>query len=300
MRWTSSPETGGQLFVQVSSAATECRDTRPTLLDTHCHLDLLFRRDGGARCHTLADYKDRVGDFPNSFAGCIAVFEDPTRWFNSRWRTILDEPRVWGAIGCHPHYADHFNDDAYRFLSENGRLDEKIKAIGEIGLDYSRNNHVAHDTQKEAFARQLELAVDLGMPIVLHVREAEQDAYELIRRYVPTGQLLHRHCVTGDTEMHRMYIQEYPNYYVGFTSLITNPNAVNARQAVKELPLERMMLETDAPYFVPHPLRGRQRFAHPGMVEYVAKEIAVIKDLTMEEVGRQTTDNARRVYHLPL
>ena len=97
-----------------------------------------------------------------------------------------------------------------------------------------------------------------------------------------------------------MYIDDYPNCYIGFTGLITNPNAVNARRAVSDLPLERMLLETDAPHFVPHTLRGAWRFSHPGMVWCVANEISCIKSVTVNRVVNQTTYIARRVYGLPL
>ena len=291
VRWTSG--TDRRLLVELASDAPEC-------IDTHCHLDSLFQRRGGPRYRTLSEYKEQVGGFSH-FQGCIAVFEDPRRWSNtSRWTSIIDEPDVWAAFGCHPHRADYFNNESHRLLDDIVRLGQSVKAVGEIGLDYSRNNHVARAVQKQVFSQQLELAVKLGAPVVLHIREAERDAHEIIRRCVPRGHIMHRHCVTGDVQVQQMYIDDYPNCYIGFTGLITNPNAVSARRAVSDLPLERMLLETDAPHFVPHTLRGAWRFSHPGMVWCVANEISCIKSVTVNRVVNQTTYNARRVYDLPL
>ena len=291
MRWTSDSDR--RLLVELESEAQGC-------IDTHCHLDTLFRRSGGPRCRTLSEYKEQVGGF-SRFQGCIAVFDDPRSWLNSsRWASVIDEPDVWAAFGCHPHRADYYDSESHHLLDDIVRLDRSVKAVGEIGLDYSRNNHVDRIVQKQVFTQQLELAVKLGAPIVLHIREAERDAHEIIRRCVPRGHIMHRHCVTGDVQVQQMYMDDYPNYYIGFTGLITNPNAVNARRAANDLPLERMLLETDAPHFVPHTLRGAWRFSHPGMVWYVAGEIANIKGVTVNRVVNQTTYNARRVYDLPL
>ena len=205
-----------------------------------------------------------------------------------------------GGIWLPPPQSHLFDTKSYEFLVRNAQNSDTFKAVGEIGLDYSRNNHVEHGKQKQVFAQQLQLAVECGKPVVLHIREAERDAHELVRRYVPRGHMMHRHCVTGDIDIQKMYLQDYSNCYMEFTALITNPNAVNARRAVDELPLERMVLETDAPHFVPHSLRGDWRHSHPGMVELVAREIARIKEMNKGQVAKQTTYNARRIYDLPL
>ena len=288
--WTSAGAER-RLVVELSADEMDC-------FDSHCHLDLLFRRDSG-RCHTLSEFKTQNGRFKN-FAGCVAVFNNPRSWESAEWATILGENDVWGAFGCHPHKANLFEKKSYEFLARNAQNSDKFKAVGEIGLDYSRNNHVEHGKQKQVFSQQLQLAVECGKPVVLHIREAERDAHELVRRYVPRGHRIHRHCVTGDIDIQKMYLQDYSNCYMGFTALITNPNAVNARRAIDELPLERMVLETDAPHFVPHSLRGDWRQSRPGMVELVAHEIARIKEMDKIKIAKQTTYNARRIYDLPL
>ena len=195
VRWTTHG--GDGRLVARLPGATGC-------IDSHYHLDLLFRQDGGPRCRTLSAYKQRVGEFQN-FAGCVTIFGDPRRWTNTfEWTSILGEPGVCGAIGCHPHQANYFSPESYKLLSENISLDQSMKAIGEIGLDYSSNNHVSWDVQKKVFSHQLELAVEMEKPIVLHIREAERDAHEIIERYVPRGHIMHSHCVTGDAQVHQM------------------------------------------------------------------------------------------------
>ena len=291
VRWTSS-ESDGRLVVEMSSDATDC-------IDSHCHLELLFRRDGSPGCRTLSEYREQAHGF-STLGGCVTVFEDPRRWSDSSGRTsILGEPGVWGAFGCHPHRAGFFSSESHQLLSEIFQQDQSVKAIGEIGLDYSRNNHVNRDVQKRVFTQQLELAVALGALVVLHIREAERDAHEIIR-CVPRGHIMHRHCVTGDLRVQEMYLDDYPNCYMGFTALITNPRAVNAREAAEQIPLQRMLLETDAPHFVPHRLRNESRCSHPGMVGHVAREVAAIKSCTLKTVVEQTRYNTRRVYDLPL
>ena len=292
MRWVSDSETPGRLVVETSARR------QADVIDTHCHLDLLLRSDRRAGCRTLSEYQERIGGF--NVKGCVTNFEDPRRWLmSSMVKEILSEPGVWGAFGCHPHRAGSFSKEDLQFLKEISR-EEKVKAIGEIGLDYSRNNRVTSGVQKEVFSRQLELAVEIGMPIVLHIREAERDAHEIVRRIVPRGHMLHRHCVTGDPQVQQMYNEEYANCYFGFTGLVTNPHASNAHEAVRKLPLSRLVLEMDAPYFVPHELRGGWRWSHPGMVVRIAEAIAKIKNLDKEEVAHQTTYNAQRLYDLPL
>ncbi|XP_043190244.1 trithorax group protein osa-like isoform X2 [Amphibalanus amphitrite] len=245
-------------------------------IDSHCHLDFLFRRDqafgSGLRSNTLTEFRRRVASatFPASFAGCVAVFCDPNYW--------------------------------HRMLEHILRSNKNVVALGEIGLDYSTNNSTSHDMQKTVFRRQLAIGVALGLPLVLHVRDAEQDALDIALEMVPRDHLIHRHCITGNWVMVRRWMDAFPNCYVGLTPLITNPHAQQARFLVGEVPLNRLLLETDAPYFVPSCYRrdaSEMRFSHPGLALHVAAQVSQMRRIPLEEVVRVTAANTRAMYRLP-
>ncbi|KAF0298849.1 putative deoxyribonuclease TATDN2 [Amphibalanus amphitrite] len=236
----------------------------------------------------------------------------------AEWSRMLEEPGVWGAFGCHPHSVRDFSMVSEQMLEHILRSNKNVVALGEIGLDYSTNNSTSHDMQKTVFRRQLAIGVALGLPLVLHVRDAEQDALDIalemavvktaiiiilwIPQMVPRDHLIHRHCITGNWVMVRRWMDAFPNCYVGLTPLITNPHAQQARFLVGEVPLNRLLLETDAPYFVPSCYRrdaSEMRFSHPGLALHVAAQVSQMRRIPLEEVVRVTAANTRTMYRLP-
>ena len=202
-------------------------------------------------------------------------------------------PFVYAAVGAWPGNVGNMTEadlEEYRLMSAH----EKVVAIGEIGLDYYYDD-VPRDIQKYWFDRQMAMAADLNMPVVVHNRDAHGDSMDMVRKWADrvTGVM---HCFSGSAEM----AQELAKlgWYVSFTGSVTFKNARRALEAVAAMPLERIMIETDAPYMAPVPYRGRRN--HSGYVPEVAKKIAEIKGLSLEEVANITTENGKRFFRIPV
>ena len=179
--------------------------------------------------------------------------------------------------------------EAYRQMCSH----EKVVAIGEIGLDYYYDD-VPREVQKHWFRRQLDLAAELQMPVVIHERDAHGDAMEIVREYADrvTGVF---HCFSGSAEMAKELVRL--GWYVSFTGVVTFKNARKTVEAAAAIPLDHIMIETDAPYLAPVPYRGRRN--HSGYVPEVAKKIAEIRGLTTEEVAKATMENGKRFFRIP-
>ena len=197
-------------------------------------------------------------------------------------------PFVYAAVGSHPDDAANVNEQTlalYRQLA----ADERVKAIGEIGLDYHFEDP-PREIQRPAFRAQLELARELGLPVVVHEREAHADAMELIREFSDVRGVFH--CYSGALEQARELVSR--GWYIGFTGVVTFKNARKAVEVASWLPLDRILIETDCPYMAPEPHRGRR--CDSRLVPLVAQKIAEIKGLDPETVARATTENACRLF----
>lgn len=195
---------------------------------------------------------------------------------------------IYAAVGSHPDDADHVDGtliDRYRTLAQN----PKVRAIGEIGLDYHYED-VPRAQQIIAFEQQLELAEALKKPVIVHEREAHADAMDIVTRHPDVRGVFH--CFSGSAEMALWLVER--GWYVGFTGVVTFKNARRALEAVEALPLDRILIETDCPYMAPEPYRGRRNDSR--FVPLVAAKIAEIKGISAEEAGRITTDNACRLF----
>ncbi|KAG7218188.1 hypothetical protein INR49_020574 [Caranx melampygus] len=163
----------------------------------------------------------------------------------------------------------------------------KAVAFGEMGLDYSHKNSTSSRRQKEVFERQLRLAVAMGKPLLIHCRDADDDLLTIMKK----------HCFTNSYPVIEPFLTEFPNLYVGFTALITYPRATEARDAVRQIPLNRIVLETDAPYFLPAQVRkGVCRFSHPGMGIHTLQELSLLKQEDMSTVLSTIRNNTRQLY----
>ena len=168
----------------------------------------------------------------------------------------------------------------------------KVVAIGEIGLDYYWDNE-SHDLQKEWFVRQLNLARELNLPVLIHSREAAADTMEIMKEYA-SGLRGVIHCYSYSAEMAKEYVKM--GYYIGIGGVVTFKNAKKLKQVVQEIPLESIVLETDCPYLAPVPYRGKRNSSL--YLPYVAEEIAALKGAAAEDVVLQTEENARKLYGL--
>ena len=191
---------------------------------------------------------------------------------------------IYGAVGIHPEAADRMQEGDIEKIAELAKK-KNIVAIGETGLDYYWDN-VPRDVQQKAFREHCALALELGLPIVVHDREAHRDCADILGEF--TGLRVVYHCFSGSVEYARELVAR--RYYFSFGGAVTFKNAKTAPEVLRAIPHERVMLETDCPYMAPVPHRGKRN--HPGLVLHVAEKIAELWGMTPEEVGRITTANA--------
>lgn len=197
-------------------------------------------------------------------------------------------PFMYAAVGWHPEFAESFCDASAELIRKWSKH-AKVCAIGEIGLDY-HYSEPPREIQREVFSRQLELARELGLPVVIHDREAHEDCMELIRRF--PGVSGEFHCYSGSAEMAREILDR--GWYLGFTGVITFKNARRALEVLQICPLEQILIETDCPYLAPVPHRGQRSDSR--MLCHVADKIAEIKGITREQAVEQTKENGKRFF----
>ncbi len=198
---------------------------------------------------------------------------------------------VYGMLGVHPSEVKDWNDDVENIIIEYSK-NPKIVAIGEIGLDYYWDKSF-NDLQKEIFIKQIKIANELNLPISIHDREAHKDTFDILKKY-NKGSKIVMHCFSGSVEFAKECIKE--GYYIALGGVVTFKNAVKTKEVAKEIPLSKLLLETDAPYLTPVPYRGKEN--QPAFVKYVAQEIANLRETTFEEIDNATTNNAREVFGL--
>lgn len=199
---------------------------------------------------------------------------------------------VYGAMGIHPSDCGDLTDADIQWLYAQCEL-PKVVAVGEIGLDYYWDN-VDRDTQKKWFQRQIEMARDVKLPLVIHSREAAADTLQIMKSMNTQGIGGVIHCFSYGKEMAREYLNM--GFYIGVGGVVTFKNAKRLKEVVEYAPIDRIMLETDCPYLAPVPNRGKRNSSLN--LPYVAQEIAQIKGMTVEEVVRITTENTRMLYKL--
>lgn len=251
------------------------------LFDTHAHLnDPAFDPDREA---LMAGLKDKgIGYVMN--AGCSLQ--------SSKDIIAMAEnyPWLYASVGSHPDSADEVNEDvieAYRAMCAH----EKVKAIGEIGLDYYYED-IPRDVQKNAFRMQMALAQETGLPVIIHEREAHDDGMRIVKEFPRVKGVFH--CYSGSAEMARQLVNM--GWYIGFTGVLTFKNARKAVETASSIPLERIVLETDCPFMAPEPYRGKRN--DPGYLIKMAEKLAEIRGITTEEAIAATTENAKRLYRI--
>ena len=198
---------------------------------------------------------------------------------------------LYGAVGSHPDVADEVNEavlEEYRTLC---KLNSKIKAIGEIGLDYHYED-IPREIQLRAFRLQMDLARQLDLPVIVHERDAHEDGMKVVEEFPEVKGVFH--CYSGSAEMAKWLVAR--GWYIGFTGVLTFKNARKAIEVASSIPLERIVLETDCPYMSPEPFRGRRN--DPGKLYRMAEKLAEIRGLTVEEIQTITTENGKRLYRI--
>ena len=251
------------------------------LFDTHAHLnDEAFDKDREELIEGLAE--KGVGFVMN--AGCSLA--------SSKECIALAEkyPFLYASVGSHPDSADEVCDQVLEQYLEMSRH-PKVKAIGEIGLDYYYENF-DREVQLRAFQMQMELARQAELPVIVHERDAHGDGMDMVRKFPEIGGVFH--CYSGSPEMAQQLVER--GWHIGFTGVLTFKNARKAVETAASIPLERIVLETDCPYMSPEPFRGRRN--DPGRLIHMAEKLAEIRNLPVEEIIRITTENAKRLYRI--
>ncbi|XP_068940057.1 putative deoxyribonuclease TATDN2 isoform X2 [Petaurus breviceps papuanus] len=266
-------------------------------IDTHCHLDMLYSKLSFQG--TFSKFR-RIysSSFPKEFQGCITDFCDPSTLTDCLWEDLLKEDLVWGAFGCHPHFSRYYNEHQERNLLQALRHPKAV-AFGEMGLDYSYKCTSPVSDQRKVFERQLQLAVALKKPLVIHCREADEDLLSIMKKFVPTDYKIHRHCFTGSYSVIEPLLKHFPNLSVGFTALVTYSSAWEVRETLRQIPLERIIVETDAPYFLPRQVpKSLCQYSHPGLALHTVREIAKVRGEPLSQTLATLRQNTSRLYSL--
>ena len=201
-------------------------------------------------------------------------------------------PFIYAAVGVHPDEVGELDEEKFAKLREWTKH-EKVKAVGEIGLDYYWDKE-GHDLQKHWFMRQMELAHEANLPMIVHSREAAKDTLDMVIAAKPLNLSGIIHCYSYSVEQAREYLNM--GYYIGIGGVLTFKNAKKLKEVAEYAPLSQIVLETDCPYLAPTPFRGKRNDS--SLIAYVAEELAAIKNMPVEEVLRITNENGKKLYHI--
>ncbi len=248
------------------------------LIDTHAHLNMLENPAFEIAEARLSDVKEIIVP--------TAGIED----IDAVLKFAENDPDIYAALGVHPEYADNFDDEAAELIL-NKAHHNKVVAIGEIGLDYHYNSE-NKISQKKCFSRQIEIAKELNLPLIIHDRDAHADTLEILKAQKVERALLH--CFSGSVE----FMKECTKlgYKIAIGGVVTFKNAKTIKEVAQQIDIKDLMLETDCPYLTPHPFRGMEN--SPKYIGFVAKEIAKIGNISYDAVAVQTTKNAREFFNI--
>lgn len=252
------------------------------IFDTHAHLDdRAFDTDRTALLSQLPGL------------GLALVMNPGCSLASSRAAAALAEnyDYVYAAVGSHPDAADEVTEDVLEQYRQLARQCPKVRAIGEIGLDYHYED-IPREVQQRAFRAQMALARELELPVIVHEREAHEDGMRIVEEFPQVTGVFH--CYSGSLEMAKVLIRR--GWYIGFGGVLTFKNARKAVEAASQIPLDRLVLETDCPYMSPEPFRGRRN--DPGRLHLVAERLAQLRGLSAEEIENITLENGKRLYRI--
>ena len=248
------------------------------IIDTHTHIyDKQFENDFDDVMNRIKDELESIVSIGFDLESSIKSVELANKY-----------DFVYAVVGIHPVDIKKLNDNVEKELERLALTEKKVVAIGEIGLDYYWMED-PKDVKIAGFRKQMELAERVNKPVVIHTREALQDTLDVLKDYKNVGGILH--CYPGSYEAAKPFLDRY---YLGIGGTLTFKNNRKTKELVKELALEKIVLETDCPYLTPVPFRGKRN--EPVYTKYVAEEVARIKEISVEEVIKVTTENAKKIY----
>ena len=252
------------------------------LFDTHAHLDA-DAFDG--------DRAELIDSLPRQ--GLTLVMNPGCDLPSSQMAVELADAHdfIYAAVGSHPDDAGNVTEELVERYRQLARSHPKVRAIGEIGLDYHYEDN-PRSVQQRAFRMQMELARELELPVIIHDREAHEDSLKIIDEFPQVKGVFH--CFSGSAEMVRELMRR--DWYVGFTGVLTFKNARRAVEAAAAARADRIVIETDCPYMAPEPFRGRRN--DPGKVFRMAEKLAEIRGIPLEELQQLTVENGKRLYRI--
>lgn len=252
------------------------------IIDTHCHLNdeaLMDEIDDILiECHNQG--VDKMICVGYDLKSSIKAVELANKY-----------KEIYAAVGIHPDSADEYSEEIEKKLEKLARENEKVVAIGEIGLDYYWDK-ASHDVQKEVFSKQIELAQKLELPIIVHNRDAMNDTREVTSNYVPVRGVMH--CYSGSVEMAEIFMKQ--GFYISLAGPVTFKNAREPKEVAMAVPADRILVETDCPYLTPHPYRGKKNY--PYFVRLVAEQVAELRGVTLKEFEEIEEKNVMNLFRI--
>ena len=281
------------------------------VIDTHCHLEFIKRWIRNV--NSLEDCNRYDGEnLGDRFIGAIVNYCQPSEWsqgvklnkVSNLLRNSAKDGKCGITLGIHPHFADTMSPDRWKqfeilISSPSPQFPWlHVVALGECGLDYGPKNSVPKAIQIHVFTRQLQIAMKYKLPVVIHIRDAEKDGLRVMEEVgVPEDYPIHRHCFGGDLSDAKAWLAKYSNCYLGFTGLVTYQNAHHVQDVVKNVDITKIVLETDAPYFIPKTVkRNVKNCSFPRQVIHVAAKVGQLKNLSTSEVLFHNIENSKCIY----
>ena len=252
-----------------------------SFIDTHCHLDKLDSTPEEAVKQAKQEGVETMVT--------ISVDEES---FDFVSNAVMQFKDVYGTVGLHPHDASEFSPSLEQSIRKLARGHDKMIAIGETGLDYHYMNS-SKENQQFAFSKQLQIAVELNLPVVVHSREAEADTISILKE-IPVPALGVVHSFTSSIKMARTLLDM--GWYLGINGIVTFKNAEDLREIVRWIPLDRLLLETDSPFLSPVPFRGKPN--KPAYIPVIASFIAELRKIPIEYLAEKTSENANRLFSI--
>lgn len=252
------------------------------IFDSHAHYDDdSFNED---RIKVIEELKD------NNIIGVLNC--------GSSFKGALDSVNLakkydffYAAVGIHPEYADTVDENILQKIKDMASY-SKVKAIGEIGLDYYHEDNPPKEVQKEVFMKQMKLAMELSLPVVIHDRDAHKDTLDIMQIFPQVHGVVH--CFSGSVEFARECLKL--GYYIGFTGVVTFKNARKTLEVAKEVPIDKILVETDCPYMAPEPHRGKRNRSE--YIEQIIKKIAQVREISEEELNDQLILNTKQLLNI--
>ena len=252
-----------------------------SFIDTHCHLDKLDSTP-----------EEAVKQAKQEGVETMVTISIDEESFDFVSNAVMQFKDVYGTVGLHPHDASEFSPSLEQSIRKLARGHDKMIAIGETGLDYHYMNS-STENQQFAFSKQLQIAAELNLPVVVHSREAEADTISILKE-IPVPALGVAHSFTSSHKMARALLDM--GWYLGINGIVTFKNAENLREVVRWIPLDRLLLETDSPFLAPFPFRGKPN--KPAYIPVIASFIAELRKIPIEHLAEKTSENAHGLFKI--